>query len=134
MEVRRAKGKEKERKRQNRKPQPRAIRKATCLVCHYCHSRIVKVQPGRNLPIGDYENIPNPRRVPLDRSQGVPQFFVILKAAGRHIFILLGLRKTAGARRGNIALKPHLPVSPWPSLLSECSSRLLRTRPYFETL
>lgn len=127
-------GKVKEQKRQNRKPQPRDIQKATYLVCYYCHSRIIKVQPGRNLPIGDYENIPNPWRMPLDRSQWVPQFFIIFKTAGRNVFILLGLRKTPGARRCKIALKSRLPVSPWASLLSGCSGRLLKTQSYFETL
>lgn len=56
--------KQKNRKRQKRKPQPRVY-----LVCYYCHSRIIKVQPGWNLPIGDNENIPNPWCMPLDRSQ-----------------------------------------------------------------
>lgn len=101
MEVRRVKGmksgKSKRTEKTNRKPQSRDTRKATCLVCYYGHSRIIKVQPGRNLPIGDYENIPNPRRVPLDGSQWVSQFFIIFKTAGRNVFILLGLGKTPGA-------------------------------------
>lgn len=63
------------------------------LMCHYSYPRIIQVKPGRNLPVGDDEDVPYPRRVSLYRSQGVPQLFVVLKAAGRNIFILLGLQK-----------------------------------------
>lgn len=77
-----------------KKPQLCDTWKVMDLVCDYCHSRIIKVQPRGNLPIGDNENIPNPRSMPLNGSQGVSQLFVILKTAGRDILILLRLRKT----------------------------------------
>lgn len=75
----------------DRKPQPGDVCRVTHLVGDYCHPRVVEVQPGWNLPVGDYEDIPNPWCMPLDRPQRVPQLFVIFEAAGGHIFILLGL-------------------------------------------
>lgn len=75
----------------DRRPQPGDVCRVTHLVSDYGHPRVVEVQPGWNLPVGDYEDIPNPRRMPLDRPQRVPQLFVIFEAAGGHIFILLGL-------------------------------------------
>ena len=69
------------------------------LVRDYRHSGIIEVQPGWNLPVGDNENVPNPRCVPLDRSQRVPQLFIIFKTAGRDIFILLRLRKAWGTEK-----------------------------------
>ena len=79
------------------------------LVCDYCHSGIIEVQPGWNLPIGDNENVPNPRCVPLDRSQRVPQLFIIFKTAGRNIFILLRLRKAWGTEKYKIPLSHTAP-------------------------
>jgi hypothetical protein len=81
-------------KRTDRKPQTFHSWKAMYLVCYYCHSRIVKIQPGWNLPIGDDENIPNPWCMPLNRSQRVSQLFIVFKTAGRNVFILLGLGET----------------------------------------
>lgn len=54
------------------KPQPGGVCRVTHLVGDYCHPRVVEVQPGWNLPVGDYEDVPNPWRMPLDRPQRVP--------------------------------------------------------------
>ena len=88
------------------------------LVRDYRHSGIIEVQPGWNLPVGDNKNVPNPRCMPLDRSQRVPQLFIIFKTAGRDIFILLRLRKAWGTEREKIPLSHTAPPTV-PSVLRE---------------
>lgn len=63
------------------------------LMCHYSDARIIQVEPGGNLPVGDDENVPHPRGVSLYRSQGVTQLLIVLETAGRNILVLLGLQR-----------------------------------------
>lgn len=103
------------------------------LVCDYCHSRIIEVQPGWDLSIGDNENVPNPWCVPLDRSQWVPQLFVIFKTAGRNVFILLRLRKAWGTERCKMRLS-HTCPSQLSLPHSGSASKLPKTVSSFYTL
>lgn len=61
-------------------------------MCDDSYARIIQVKPGGDLPVGDDEDVPHPGRVSLYGSQGVAQLLVVLEAAGRNIFILLGLQ------------------------------------------
>lgn len=56
-----------------------------------CNSGVIQVEPGGNLPVGDDEDVPHPGGVSLHGAQRVAQLLVVLKAAGRHVFVLFGL-------------------------------------------
>lgn len=55
------------------------------------NSGVVQVEPGRDLPVGDDEDVAHPGGVSLHRAQRVAELLVVLEAARRHVLVLLGL-------------------------------------------
>ncbi|TNN63146.1 hypothetical protein EYF80_026610 [Liparis tanakae] len=61
-----------------------------------CNSGVIQVEPGGNLPVGDDEDVPHPGGVSLHGAQRIAQLLVVLKTAGRHVFVLFGLEGNNG--------------------------------------
>lgn len=60
-------------------------------MCDNCNSRVIQVEPGGNLPVGDDEDVSHPGGVPLHGAQRVAELLVVLESAGG-IFIMFSLR------------------------------------------
>lgn len=68
-------------------------------MCDDSNSGIVQVEPGRNLPIGDDEDVSHPGGVSLHGAQRIAELLVVLESTGRHVFILFGLERAVKKKK-----------------------------------
>jgi len=68
----------------SQEPHPFPLPSHAHLMCHQGDARVVQVEPGWDLPVGDDEDVPDPGDKLLQGTQRVPQLLVILKTTGRH--------------------------------------------------
>ncbi len=73
---------------------------------------MIRIQPIRFLPICNDENMVNPRRILLDRAQGVPELLIIKKSLIRKTFLCIGIFRLIHVSRFSFSKSRFLSVAP----------------------